>query len=209
MQVLDHICSLIDDSLRDFVVLSICRASLEGYVWVLLDGGPSRAFSNSDITMMEDDLNTLKEFFIAGGEGLPRSLVEREAKYAEEILGLFTLQSETLIRMLMSASENISLDLDPQNHGPMHVEDANTLVRVLCHKKDRQSSKFLKQQYHLPISSEYDDTPSSNSTLRSPLAFDLLKRSNSIHWTKSGQSGLKIMKKRLQRVTSELKSAAW
>ncbi|KAH9721799.1 DNA topoisomerase 4 subunit B [Citrus sinensis] len=181
----------------------------EGYVWVLLDGGPSRAFSNSDITMMEDDLNTLKEFFIAGGEGLPRSLVEREAKYAEEILGLFTLQSETLIRMLMSASENISLDLDPQNHGPMHVEDANTLVRVLCHKKDRQSSKFLKQQYHLPISSEYDDTPSSNSTLRSPLAFDLLKRSNSIHWTKSGQSGLKIMKKRLQRVTSELKSAAW
>lgn len=55
--------------------------------------------------------------------------------------------------MLMSASENISLDLDPQNHGPMHVEDANTLVRVLCHKKDRQSSKFLKQQYHLPISS--------------------------------------------------------
>lgn len=207
--VLDHICSLIDDSLRDFVVLSICRASLEGYVWVLLDGGPSRAFSNSDITMMEDDLNTLKEFFIAGGEGLPRSLVEREAKYAEEILGLFTLQSETLIRMLMSASENISLDLDPQNHGPMHVEDANTLVRVLCHKKDRESSKFLKQQYHLPISSEYDDTPSSNSTLRSPLAFDLLKRSNSIHWTKSGQSGLKIMKKRLQRVTSELKSAAW
>ncbi|KAH9777759.1 DNA topoisomerase 4 subunit B [Citrus sinensis] len=181
----------------------------EGYVWVLLDGGPSRAFSNSDITMMEDDLNTLKEFFIAGGEGLPRSLVEREAKYAEEILGLFTLQSETLIRMLMSASENISLDLDPQNHGPMHVEDANTLVRVLCHKKDRESSKFLKQQYHLPISSEYDDTPSSNSTLRSPLAFDLLKRSNSIHWTKSGQSGLKIMKKRLQRVTSELKSAAW
>lgn len=207
--VLDHICSLIDDSLRDFVVLSICRASLDGYVWVLLDGGPSRAFSNSDITMMEDDLSTLKEFFIAGGEGLPRSLVEREAKYAEEILGLFTLQSETLIRMLMSASENISVDLDPQNHGPTHLEDANTLVRVLCHKKDRESSKFLKRQYHLPISSEYDEAPSSNSTLRSPLAFDLLKRSNSIHWTKSGQSGFKIMKKRLQRATSELKSGAW
>lgn len=34
--------------------------SQEGYVWVLLDGGPSRAFSDSDITMMEDDLNVLK-----------------------------------------------------------------------------------------------------------------------------------------------------
>lgn len=32
----------------------------EGYVWVLLDGGPSRAFSNSDVMMMEDDFNTLK-----------------------------------------------------------------------------------------------------------------------------------------------------
>lgn len=31
----------------------------EGYVWVLLNGGPSRAFSNSDITIMEDDLNML------------------------------------------------------------------------------------------------------------------------------------------------------
>lgn len=32
----------------------------EGYVWVLLDGGPSRAFADSDVSLMEDDLNTLK-----------------------------------------------------------------------------------------------------------------------------------------------------
>lgn len=32
----------------------------EGYVWVLLDGGPTRAFSDLDIPMMEDDLNMLK-----------------------------------------------------------------------------------------------------------------------------------------------------
>lgn len=32
----------------------------EGYVWILLDGGPSRAFSDSDITMMEEDFNLLK-----------------------------------------------------------------------------------------------------------------------------------------------------
>ncbi|KAK4558134.1 hypothetical protein RGQ29_007763 [Quercus rubra] len=58
--VLDHICGLIDDTLRDLVAFSICRASLECYVWVLLNGGPSRAFSDSDITLMEDDLNMLK-----------------------------------------------------------------------------------------------------------------------------------------------------
>lgn len=86
MQVLDHICGLIDDTIRDLVVFSVCRASMvrflpqnlfccspfiavlildmfmiqEGYVWVLLNGGPSRAFSTSDITIMEDDLNMLK-----------------------------------------------------------------------------------------------------------------------------------------------------
>ncbi|TXG50964.1 hypothetical protein EZV62_023488 [Acer yangbiense] len=210
--VLDRICGLIDDSLRDLVVLSICRASLDGYIWVLLDGGPSRAFSSSDIAMMEEDLNILKvehaELFIANGEGLPRSLVEREAKLAEEILGLFHLQSETVIQMLMSASEHISMKLDPRKHGHMHSEGANTLMRVLCHKKDREASKFLKRQYQLPISSEYDDTP-SDSTLRSPITFDLLKRSTSMHWTTNGQSSFKSMSRKLQKAASEIRNVNW
>ena len=29
-------------------------------MWVLLDGGPSRVFSESDVTMMQEDLNVLK-----------------------------------------------------------------------------------------------------------------------------------------------------
>ncbi|KAH8521905.1 hypothetical protein H0E87_002802 [Populus deltoides] len=205
--VLDHICGLIDDTLRDLVVLSICRASLEGYVWVLLDGGPSRAFSDSDITMMEDDLNVLKEFFVAEGEGLPRSLVEQEAKFAQQILGLFSLKTETVIRMLMNASEHISMRVDSQ-HGHMGLEDAQTLVRVLCHKKDREASKFLKQQYELPMSSEYDDTSSRDSNFGSPLIPDLLKRSTSFHWPKNGQSSFKSIRKKLQAATSEIRDVA-
>ncbi|KAJ0049443.1 hypothetical protein Pint_16079 [Pistacia integerrima] len=207
--VLDQICGLIDDSLRDLVVLSICRASLEGYVWILLDGGPSRAFSDSDITMMEEDFNVLKDFFVASGEGLPRSVVEQEAKFAEEILSLFSVQSETLIRMLMNASEHISLELDPPKHGHRNLEDANTLVRVLCHKKDRVASKFLKRQYQLPKSSEYDDIPSDNPTLISPMVFDLLKRSSSLQWTNNGSSSFRSIKSRLQKATSDIRNVAW
>lgn len=33
------------------------------------------------------------------------------------------------------------------------MDDANTLIRVLCHKKDKEASKFLKLNYHLPASS--------------------------------------------------------
>ncbi|XP_020539590.1 protein unc-13 homolog isoform X2 [Jatropha curcas] len=206
--VLDLICGLIDDTLRDIVVLSIFRASLEAYIWVLLDGGPSRAFSDSDVCMMEDDFKLLKDFFIADGEGLPRSLVEKEAKFAQRILGLFTLQTETIIKMLMHASEHISMRLDSDKHGQTRLEDAQTLVRVLCHKKDREASKFLKQQYQLPMSSEYDDTPSQDSTFRSPVISDILKRSYSTHWTKKGQSSFKSIKKKLQEATSEIRNVA-
>uniref|UniRef100_A0A2P2M0S4 MHD2 domain-containing protein n=1 Tax=Rhizophora mucronata TaxID=61149 RepID=A0A2P2M0S4_RHIMU len=201
MQVLNHICGLIDDAIRDHVALSIYRALVEGYIWVLLDGGPSRAYSDSDFKMMEDDFNMLKEFFVADGHGLPRSLVEQEAKSAHHIISLFSLQTETVIQMLMNASEYISLGLDSQHNGRMHLEDAHTLVRILCHKKDREASKFLKSQYQLPMSSEYDDTLSSDSTSRSPLITDLLQRSTSFHWTGNGQGSFKSIKKKLQEAT--------
>ncbi|XAR70317.1 hypothetical protein NMG60_11027129 [Bertholletia excelsa] len=106
-KIQSRICGFIDDSLRDLVVLSICGASMEGFVWVLLDGGPSRTFSVSDITLMEDDLNMLKDLFVADEEGLPHSLVEKEASFAHQVLNLFSLQTESVIKMLMAASEQI------------------------------------------------------------------------------------------------------
>lgn len=60
--------------------------------------------------------------------------------------------------MLMTASEQISVGLESlnrrsYNHDELGLEDAQTLVRVLCHKKDREASKFLKRKYQLPTSS--------------------------------------------------------
>ncbi|XP_062025922.1 protein unc-13 homolog isoform X1 [Rosa rugosa] len=214
--VLGHVCSYIDDSLRDAVVLSICRASLEGFAWVLLDGGPSRAFCDSDIVLIEDDLSALKEFFVADGEGLPRSVVEQEAKFPEEILNLYSLQTETIIQKLMAASEQISLGLDSHDHNYMRLNNAHTFVRVLCHKKDREASKFLKRQYQLPMSSEYEDTPSTDPTSQSPLRSDLskrsmsdlAKRSTSFRWNNT-HSTFTSFKKKLQEATSEFRNVAW
>ncbi|KAA3456483.1 DNA topoisomerase 4 subunit B [Gossypium australe] len=178
----------------------------EGFVWVLLDGGPCRAFSDSDIILMEEDLLTLKEFFIADGEGLPESLVEQEAKFAERILHMFSLQTETVIQMLMTASELISMGLDSNKQGHTNLGDAHTLMRVLCHKKDREASKFLKVQYQLPMSSDYDDTPLGGSTSRLPRMSDVLKRSTSIRWNKKRQSSFKSMKKKIQGATNEIRN---
>ncbi|PON58344.1 hypothetical protein PanWU01x14_167360 [Parasponia andersonii] len=207
--VLDHVCGLIDDTLRDRVILSIYQASLEGFAWVLLDGGPSRAFSDSDVILMEDDLAMLKELFIADGEGLPCSLVEQEAKFAEQVLGLYSVQTETIIQMLMTASEQISLGLESHDNDQMHVVNVHTLIRVLCHKKDREASLFLKTQYHLPMSSEYEDIPSKDSTSASPLISDLSKGSTSFHWNKKSQSSFNSFKKKLKEATSEIRGVGW
>ncbi|KAM6556840.1 hypothetical protein CsatB_003859 [Cannabis sativa] len=203
--VLDRVCGLIDDTLRDCVILSIYRASLEGFVWVLLDGGPSRAFSDSDIIFMEDDLAMLKELFVANGEGLDCSLVEQEAKFAERILGLYSVQTETVIQMLMTASEQISMGLDSHDNDRSNILNVHTLMRVLCHKKDREASKFLKTQYNLPMSSEYEDNLLKDSTSPSPFISDFLKRSTSFHWSNKSQSSFNSFKKRLQEATSDIR----
>ncbi|KAH0910554.1 hypothetical protein HID58_033875, partial [Brassica napus] len=196
-QVLDNVCSLSYEDSRDMVVLSICRSALEAYVRVLLDGGPTRAFSDSDIPLMEEDLSILKEFFIADGEGLPRSLVEQEAKQAKEILDLYSLESEMLIQMLMTASELIDMGVSSEQR---RLEDAQTLVRVLCHKKDRTASKFLKRQYEFPMSSEYED-PTSNLPVLSEIV-----RSTSTRWSQTSQSSFSSFKKKIQDATSEIRN---
>jgi hypothetical protein len=227
--VLDTVCSLSYEDSRDMVVLSICRSALEAYVRVLLDGGPTRAFSDSDITLMEEDLSILKEFFIADGEGLPRSLVEQEAKQAKEILDLYSLevnifcslancklssflrnyeipkcyglcplwQSDMLIQMLMTASELINMGVSSEQR---RLEDAQTLVRVLCHKKDRNASKFLKRQYELPMSTEYEDV-----TLNLPALSEIV-RSTSTHWSTASQNSFSSIKKKIQEATSEIRN---
>jgi len=63
-----YICSLIIDTLRDRAALSVFQASMDGYVWAILDGGPSRAFSETDVPMMQEDMNILKDFFVADGQ---------------------------------------------------------------------------------------------------------------------------------------------
>ncbi|MCD7447585.1 hypothetical protein HAX54_032203 [Datura stramonium] len=177
-RVLSDVCALIDDTLRDIVVKSIFKASLEGYVWVLLDGGPSRAFSDFDVVMMEDDLNILKDLFVADGEGLPRSLVEEEPRFAHQILSLFSLRAESVIQLLMTSSEHSS-GLEAHKYGHRHLGDAHTLIRVLCHKKEREASKFLKRHYNLPASSVYDEASAEDTSMKSPLMADLIKRSAS------------------------------
>ncbi|CAN6268943.1 unnamed protein product [Urochloa humidicola] len=200
-EVLDQVCDLIVDVLRDQVVLRIFQACMEGLVWVLLDGGPSRAFLETDVDVMQQDLAQLKDLFIAEGQGLPQDVVEREAKQAQQILDLYILKADTIIDMLINASDQMSHHLEVTSARRRHVQDAHTLLRVLCHKKDKIASTFLRIQYHLPRSSDYDDVPVKDVSSKVPIFSDMLKRGASFNWSETGQPSFRVMKKKLQEAT--------
>ncbi|XP_020581902.1 uncharacterized protein LOC110025575 isoform X2 [Phalaenopsis equestris] len=151
--ILDRICDLIIDELRDHVVLSICRASMAAYIWVMLDGGPFRAFSYTDVEVLHEDLNMLKDLFEANGQGIHCDVIKKEAQQAEEILELYGMKAETIIDKLINSSKQTYDQYDHKKPGNRSAKDADTFLRVLCHMKDENASEFLRVRYQLPKSS--------------------------------------------------------
>ncbi|KAI5083096.1 hypothetical protein GOP47_0002839 [Adiantum capillus-veneris] len=149
--VLGQICEIIVEPLRDRVVLGLLQASLDGMVRVLIDGGPTRFFSQSDANALEDDLRVLKELFMADGEGLPRGVVENMASHVRQIVDLYRKDARFVIESLKGASEQMVIGAGPQKDVKT-ANDEYTLLRVLCHKMDTEASSYLKKQYKLPKS---------------------------------------------------------
>ncbi|OAY73313.1 hypothetical protein ACMD2_09991 [Ananas comosus] len=147
-----------------------------------------------------------QELFIANGQGLPFDVVEKEARLARQILDLFALKADTIIEMLVSASEQTAYHLKPTTGGRSCANDAQTLLRVLCHKKDGSASEFLKMHYQLPKSSDYDDIPSKEErTSTSPILSDIF-RGTSSYLGKTGQGSFKVMKKKFQEAKFEIRT---
>ncbi|KVH87712.1 Mammalian uncoordinated homology 13, domain 2 [Cynara cardunculus var. scolymus] len=116
---------------------------VDGLLRVLLDGGPSRLFVSSDVKYLEEDLEVLKEFFISGGDGLPRGVVENQVARVRQVIKLQGYETRELIDDLKSASAS-----DRSKLGA----DTKTLLRILCHRSDSEASQFLKKQYRIPKS---------------------------------------------------------
>ncbi|XVF24503.1 hypothetical protein REPUB_Repub13aG0133800 [Reevesia pubescens] len=137
---LNQLCDIIVEPLRDRVVTSLLQSSLEGLLRVLLDGGPSRVFSPSDAKLLEEDLEILKEFFISGGDGLPRGVVENQVAHVRLVVKLHGLETRELVEDLRASSGRLGAD-------------NQTLLRILCHRADSEASQFVKKQYKIPKSS--------------------------------------------------------
>ncbi|KAL6655235.1 hypothetical protein ACP70R_006061 [Stipagrostis hirtigluma subsp. patula] len=141
--VLNQLCDVIVEQLRDRVVTGLLQASLDGLLRVILDGGSTRVFSPNDAPLLEEDLETLKEFFISGGDGLPRGTVENLISRVRPVINLIKQETRVLIDDLREVT---------QGGKSKFGTDSKTLLRVLCHRNESEASHYVKKQFKIPSS---------------------------------------------------------
>lgn len=90
----------------------------------------------------------LSEFFISGGDGLPRGVVENQFAHVRHVIKLHGHEARELIEDLKSAS-----GMEMQGGRSKLGTDSKTLLRILYHRSDSEASQFLKKQYKIPSSS--------------------------------------------------------
>lgn len=154
--VLKFISVTVHDRLRNCLITALMKASFDGFLLVLLAGGPARAFSCQDYQIIEDDFRALRGLYLTFGDGMPEELVVKASSEVKNILPLLRTDTETLIQRFKQV---ISESYGPTDKSrfPMPPVPAqwspnnpNTILRVLCYRNDEAASKFLKQTYNLP-----------------------------------------------------------
>lgn len=155
-QYLEIISSTVHDRVRTRAITDVMKASFEGFLLVLLAGGPSRAFTLHDSEMIEDDFKFLTDLFWSNGDGLPIELIDKFSTTVKGVLPLFRTDTESLIERFRSLTQESYGTSDksrfplPPTSGQWNPIEPNTLLRVLCCRSDETAAKFLKKTYNLP-----------------------------------------------------------
>ncbi|XP_039055023.1 protein unc-13 homolog [Hibiscus syriacus] len=162
LQELDHHLEVISlkvhHKVRTRVITQVMQVCFDGFLLVLLAGGPARAFTLQDYEMIDEDFRCLTDLFWSNGDGLPAELVEEFSTTVNEILPLFQTDTESLIEKFRnltlescssSSTTKSKLPLPPTT-GHWDPTEPNTVLRVLCYRNDEIAAKFLKKAYQLP-----------------------------------------------------------
>ncbi|KAJ8643234.1 hypothetical protein MRB53_004982 [Persea americana] len=154
---LDIISSIVHDRVRNHVITAVMKASFDGFLLVLLAGGPSRAFTLEDCQIIEDDFVALKDLYVCNGDGLPDELVDKASTQLRSILPLFRTETDGLVeryrRLTIESygpSAKSKLPLPPTS-GNWSPTEPNTILRVLCYRNDKAASKFLNKAYRATL----------------------------------------------------------
>ncbi|KAJ9548850.1 hypothetical protein OSB04_021393 [Centaurea solstitialis] len=146
-----------DNTIRTRLITNIMRASFEGFLLVLLAGGPCRSFVLEDSSIIQEDFQFLMDLFWSNGDGLPIDLIGKHSTIVKGVLPLFSSDTSSLVekyKSLMidgnngsSTKSRLALPPTTDQWGPI---EPNTILRVLCHRDDKMATTFLKKNYNLP-----------------------------------------------------------
>ena len=105
--------------------------------YALVDGGPGRAFTTRHVRVVLGDIDKLRSFHATLG------LAPMDLEWSLQAAGIW----KVLDLMALDSWELLEHMCDVLEHG--RLLDA-TLMRVVCHRRDRQVSKVLKRRFNLP-----------------------------------------------------------
>eukprot|EP00899_Mesostigma_viride_P012693 jgi/Mesvir1/21424/Mv20896-RA.1 len=137
--LLGELCELVEPSLANQVAEGLLYASIEGWLRVLLDGGPLRLFTPADVEMLEEDLEVLKDMFLADGQGLHARKVDELMTRAHCFLSLFQLDTDILIANFKAAEKKGS------GNGEMMGGGGRSKWKMSSHL-----GLMLGREYHAP-----------------------------------------------------------
>lgn len=153
---LEIISSTVHDRVRTRLITDVMKASFDGFLLVLLAGGPSRAFTQQDSEIIKEDFKFLTDLFWSNGDGLPADLINKFSATVKSILPLLCSSTESLVEQFRhlvletyGSSAKSKLQLPPTS-GQWDPTEPNTILRVLCYRNDETAAKFLRKTYNLP-----------------------------------------------------------
>ncbi|GJN01197.1 hypothetical protein PR202_ga18444 [Eleusine coracana subsp. coracana] len=149
-QNLAFLASVLGERAQPPAVREVLKAAVEAFLTVVLAGGSGRAFSRADYGAVAEDFAALKRLFCSFG--IAEEAVDREAAQAEGVLALMALSTEKLIDEFLKLSGSTPRMMMPQLLPTRRWtrSDANTMLRVLCHRDDETANRFLKKAFDLP-----------------------------------------------------------
>ncbi|XP_074381680.1 protein unc-13 homolog [Apium graveolens] len=157
-QNLTLLSAIVVERIQPLAMKEVMKASFDAFLMVLLAGGASRVFTRADHPMIEEDFDHLKKVFTHGEGIVSEETVDKEASAVEGVVDLMGDSTEKLIdefTHVACEASGIGVGVGqklpmPPTTGKWSREDANTILRVLCHRNDKASNHFLKWTFQLP-----------------------------------------------------------
>ncbi|CAL0333340.1 unnamed protein product [Lupinus luteus] len=161
LKILKHSIKLMTAILTErahaLAVNEVMKASFDAFLMVLIAGGTSRAFNESDHHIIQEDFENLKHIFMEGL--IAENVVEKEGQVVEGVISLMGMSTEQLMENLsIVTNETNGVGIIGNGHklpmppttGKWNRTDPNTILRVLCYRNDKATNHFLKRTFHIP-----------------------------------------------------------